>query len=259
MRACIATGIRCMGAKRRPPVFLPVSLHSVVAGWLVNAMTDWPVVGYHHPALFVSRSRSSSRSRHAKGTMSAEEIAGAFMQHYYGTLDSNIAGLGPLYVRTTARLLVPFCSSRVGPAGEVWQRPRHTTQPNPTPPLHPPHTAAGHLDADVRGAAVHGHGQHLPEDGGAYVRVGGWVDSWVWEDQCECVLPSPCLNKPSLHKSTPAQPHTHTHILHACTLWTEPGQAGAQRAALRRAAVRGPEQPRHLRRGPSQGPYRGPM
>ncbi len=31
-------------------------------------------------------------------TMSAEEIAGAFMQHYYGTLDSNIAGLGPLYV-----------------------------------------------------------------------------------------------------------------------------------------------------------------
>lgn len=30
--------------------------------------------------------------------MSAEEIAGAFMQHYYGTLDSNIAGLGPLYV-----------------------------------------------------------------------------------------------------------------------------------------------------------------
>lgn len=34
----------------------------------------------------------------ATATMSAEEIAGAFMQHYYGTLDSNIAGLGPLYV-----------------------------------------------------------------------------------------------------------------------------------------------------------------
>jgi len=31
--------------------------------------------------------------------MSADEIAGAFAQHYYGTLDSNIAGLGALYVR----------------------------------------------------------------------------------------------------------------------------------------------------------------
>ena len=36
--------------------------------------------------------------------MSAEEIAGAFMQHYYGTLDSNIAGLGPLYVSPSVRL-----------------------------------------------------------------------------------------------------------------------------------------------------------
>lgn len=31
--------------------------------------------------------------------MSADEIAGAFVQHYYGTLDNNIAGLGALYVR----------------------------------------------------------------------------------------------------------------------------------------------------------------
>lgn len=42
--------------------------------------------------------------------MSAEEIAGAFMQHYYGTLDSNIAGLGPLYVSH-------FCASIQGDWG----------------------------------------------------------------------------------------------------------------------------------------------
>jgi hypothetical protein len=35
----------------------------------------------------------------ARQAMSADEIAGAFAQHYYGTLDSNIAGLGALYVR----------------------------------------------------------------------------------------------------------------------------------------------------------------